>query len=118
MQLTHLLAPIDYTGITVDVPDDATVTLTLDPEAGGLGEGDPFSLPGLLSRGADEIIEALVHGVDPTTRVTRTGASTWEVTRPVGSEPVDEPGEVRVMRFSTGPATVLIRRRPVTTAAP
>ncbi len=121
LQLPHLLAPTDYTGIEITVTDPDMVVLTLSPDAGGLSEGDPYSLPGLLELGAHEIIEALVHGVNPSAVVShphpkRSGTTTtWTISTPRDAEPAEEPTAVRTMRFSTGPATVFIRRRPVTT---
>jgi hypothetical protein len=123
LQMTHLLGPVDYAGLTVTMPDADTVTLTLSPHAGGLAEGDPYSLPGLLRIGSHEIVEALVHGVNPAATVSHpepsdsNHAETWTITAPPDAKPASEPAEVRTMRFSTGPASVLIRRRPLITGS-
>ncbi len=112
IQLTHLLTPADYVGLHTSMPDPNTLLLTLDPGALGLAEGDAYSLPGLLALGQHDIIEALVHGVNPRAVVVA-DERTWTVTTPDDAEPVDEPGYVRVMRFSTGHDKVLGRRIPV-----
>jgi hypothetical protein len=117
LQLTHLLGLVDYTGLSVTMPDADTITLTLAPDAPALAEGDPYSLAGLLDLGAYEIVDALVHGANPGAVVSHPEANrspaVWTITAPPGVEPVIEPDEVQVMRFSTGPTTVLIRRRPL-----
>ncbi len=121
LQLTHIVAPSDYTGLTVAMPDRDTITISLAPDAGGLAEGDPYSVAGLLDLGAHEIVDALVHGVNPGAVVThpesRHAPAVWTVTAPPAAEPVVEPREVQVMRFSTGPTTALIRRRPIVVGA-
>ena len=114
VQLTHLLAPSDYVGLYVAMPDPDTLTITLDTECIGLREGDAYSLPGLLNQGnGSDIIAALVHGVNPGAVVTASARNTWTVTTPEGADAVDEPAQVRVVRFSTGPTAVLLRRSPV-----
>ncbi len=120
IERTPLLAPVDYVGLTASSSADGLV-LELDPDAAGLREGDPFSLPGLLAAGADEIVAALVHGVNAAATVTALGATDrrrWLVSLPPGAPAVAEPPEVRVMRFSGGPSAVLIRRRPLRTGLP
>ena len=115
LPLTHLLLPVDYVGVTVSADRDGAATVTLSPDATGLGEPDPYSLPGLLLGGADEIIESLVHGVDPAATVTaRPGADggrTWSVA-PGAGDAAKEPRAVAVLRFSTGVAVSLKRRVP------
>jgi hypothetical protein len=116
LPLTSLLLPADYVGVTVDTDDVGVTTIALSGEAGGLGEGDPYSLPGLLDLGADEIIESLVHGVDRAATVTETDVAgavrAWTVEAGSG-ESADEPDVVTVTRFSTGVEVTLRRRVPV-----
>ena len=115
LPLTHLLLPADYVGVTVSDEPDGSVTIQLSPGAAGLREADPYSLPGLLSDGADEIIESLVHGVDPAATVTAVpgsdGGRRWAVA-PGDGDTATEPSAVAVMRFSTGVAVSLKRRVP------
>jgi hypothetical protein len=119
LPLTNLLLPADYVGVTVTAAGDGTTTLSLSPDASGLGEGDPYSLPGLLALGADEIVESLVHGVDPTATVAVTDASgparSWVVT-PGGDAPAATPDAVALVRLSTGVNVTLRRRLPVSVA--
>jgi hypothetical protein len=116
LPLTHLLLPTDYVGVTVGSDGRGTTTISLDGRARGFEEGDPYSLPGLLAAGADEIIESLVHGVDPaaTVRVASGPGDgrTWTVTAGSGA-PATAPGPVRLVRLSTGAAVTLRRRVPV-----
>jgi hypothetical protein len=119
LPLTNLLLPADYVGVTVERAGDAT-TITLRGDASGLTEGDPYSLPGLLELGADEIIESLVHGVDPTATVTPAespgAVRAWTV-RAGAAAPADVPGPVELVRLSTG-VNVTLRRRVPLPAAP
>jgi hypothetical protein len=116
LPLTSLLLPTDYVGLTVESGTDGTTTITLDGDAAGLREGDPYSLPGLLELGADEIIDSLVHGIDPTATVASSDAAgalrSWTVLAGTGS-PVDAPGPVDLVRLSTGVNVTLRRRVPV-----
>ncbi len=115
LPLTHLLLPADYVGITVEAEVDGTTTITLADGAAGLGEGDPYSLPGLLALGAGEIVEALVHGVDPTAAVTAAdgpgAVRAWTV-HPGTGAPAKAPDPVALVRFSTGVDVTLRRRVP------
>jgi hypothetical protein len=113
LPLTHFLLPTDYVGLGVEQVDAATTTITLSADAAGLTEGDPYSLPGLLADGADDIVESLVHGVDPSATVAAAGTGTerrWTVRRDEGAPPAEPPSDVRMARFSTG-VTVALRRR-------
>jgi hypothetical protein len=116
LPLTHLLLPADYVGVTVESDGDGTTTITLADGATGLGEGDPYSLPGLLALGAGEIVEALVHGVDPTAAVMATdapdAARAWTV-HPGAGSPAEAPDPVALVRFSTGVDVTLRRRVPL-----
>jgi hypothetical protein len=114
--LTHLVCLDDYAGFSLEVDGDA-VRIALRADAVGLRETDGYSLPGLVRDGADVIVEALVHGADRAAIVEAAAAHegelrAWRATPSSGPE-VDEPGYVRVMRFSTGPSTVLFRRAPL-----
>jgi hypothetical protein len=111
----HLLLG-DYVGVRVERQADGTTLLTLAPDAGGLTEGDHYSLPGLLAAGADEIIESLVHGVDDRADVAvveqADAGRAWRVT-PGANEPAPSPGAVDLVRISGGAAVTLRRRIPV-----
>ena len=117
LPLTHLLLPVDYVGVTVDHDDAGTTIIRLSETAAAVTEGDAYSLPGLLAHGAHEIIEALVHGVDPTATATRIddprALVAWTVTRSPTASPTAEPGPVGLVRFSTGVAVTLRRRVPI-----
>ncbi len=110
LPLTTLLLPADYVGVALETEADGTTTITLDDTALGLTEADGYTLPGLLAEGADEIIESLVHGVDPTARVEPAGARSWRVSTGVLDAPVEPPSSVSITRFSTGVAVELRRR--------
>jgi hypothetical protein len=88
-------------------------TITLDDGALGLSEGDGYTLPALLADGGDEILESLVHGVDPTAEVVPAGAGQWRVAPGARDAPAPEPAAVAVTRFSTGVTVSLRRRLPV-----
>jgi hypothetical protein len=66
--------------------------------------------------GAGEIVEALVHGVDPTAVVTAADAPgavhAWTV-HPGTSAPAKAPDPVALVRFSTGVDVTLRRRVPL-----
>jgi hypothetical protein len=117
LPIVHFLLPVDYAGLHVEHDRDETATtIRLSPDAGGLAEDDPLSLPGLLAEGVDGIVESLVHGVDPTATIEAIGSGTtrtWEVHRRPGQPPAPEPGDVAVARFSTGVGVTLRRRVPV-----
>lgn len=119
LPLTNLLLPADYVGVTVAAESDGTTTIMLGADAAGLTEGDPYSLPGLLALGADEIVESLVHGIDPTATVAVTegqGATrAWVVTPGEGSA-AETPDAVALVRLSTGVNVTLRRRLPVSVA--
>jgi hypothetical protein len=115
LSMLNLLTPADYLGITLESDDDA-LRVTLDPDAPALREGDAFSVSGLLDLGADEILRAIVHGVNPCATVEETADGApraWVITTPEGAPPAEEPDAVRLVRFSTGATAVFVRRRPI-----
>ena len=121
LPLVHLLLPTDYLGLTItsDAPD--RVTIEIDSDAPALHEGDPFSVAGLLELGAIEILEAIARGVDARAEVTARPLKpqrAWTITIPLEGPTHREPPDVRMVRFSTGPSTVFIRRKPLRRATP
>jgi hypothetical protein len=118
LRTCHLTLLGDYLGldVTQPTPDEVVVTLTADSPA--LGEGDPYSLAALLDLGADEILASIACGVNPRARVDRVdgrpGArAAWRIVIDSDGEPNPQPKSVEVVRFSTGPEAVFIRRRPL-----
>ena len=118
LRTCHLTLIADYLGLEVTLPSSDEVVVTLSADAPALAEGDPFTLSSLLDLGADEILESIVGGVNPRARVERTDGgegtrAAWRITIEPGAEPSPEPSTVEVVRFSTGPTVVFIRRRPL-----
>jgi hypothetical protein len=118
LRTCHLTLIADYLGLDVALPSADEVVLTLAADAPALAEGDPFTLSALLELGADEILESIAGGVNPRARVARIAGgdgvvAAWRITIAPTAEPSPEPGTVEVVRFSTGPSTVFIRRRPL-----
>jgi hypothetical protein len=117
LPLVHLLLPADYLGIDIARPDAASVVVRLAPDPPALREGDAYSLSSFLLGGADEIVASLAGGVDPRARVdagpTDDGGRHWRLTVPPGAEPRPSPEAANLVRLSTGPTTVFIRRRPL-----
>ena len=116
LPLVHLLLPTDYLGLTITSGAHGSVELEIDSDAPALHEGDPFSLAGLLELGAIEILEAIARGVDARAEVTagpQKPQRSWTITIPIEGRTHREPPDVRMVRFSTGPATVFIRRKPL-----
>lgn len=121
LPLVHLLLPTDYLGLTITDPAPEVARIDLDPDAPALEEGDPYSVAGLLDLGADEIIESIACGIDPRAQVQaeRTArTASWTITVDPDAEPRPEPATVSMVRYSTGPGTVFIRRRPLRQRAP
>lgn len=119
LPLTHFLLPSDYVGLHVERDGTGLTTVRLSPDALGLTEGDPYSLPGLLAEGAEGIVESLVHGIDPSAIVTSDGDGadrTWTAQHVDGGPPAREPDDVKISRFSTGVSVTLRRRVPLPSA--
>jgi hypothetical protein len=121
LRTCHLTLIRDYLGLTIARPADDELVVTLAADAPALAETDAaFSLSGLLDLGADEILASIAGGVNPRARVARLPhdpasdvRAAWRVTIDRDEEPAREPKAVEIVRFSTGPTTVFIRRRPV-----
>ena len=118
LRTCHLTLIADYLGLDVALPSAAEVVVTLSTDAPALAEGDPFTLSALLDLGADEILESIVRGVNPRAQVARTDGgdgvrAVWRITIDPTADVSPEPSTVEVVRFSTGPTTVFIRRRPL-----
>ena len=115
-RLHHLLALDDYLGVGIEVVDDDRVRIAVG-DSPSLDEGDPLSLGELLvAEDGTEIIESIVHGVNPRARVERTATgrtATYDVTVDALDEPAADQPITSVARFSTGTAIDFVRRRPV-----
>ena len=118
LRTCHLTLIADYLGLAVSQPSPDEVLVVLSSAAPALAEGDPFTLSALLDLGADEILESIIGGVNPRARLERTDGgdgvrAAWRITVDPDADPSPQPSTVEVVRFSTGPTAVFIRRRPL-----
>jgi hypothetical protein len=99
LELHPALLPTPYVSRTVERTGDGAVLSLLDCPA--LHEVGGWSWPALL-RESSRPLEALVQGVDPRARVERLDDLRWSVVADADAEPVKEPVEVTLTKFSTG----------------
>jgi hypothetical protein len=82
--------------ITLDVWGGA-VTMRDCP---AIGDRPGWNWADVLADGATEPLDAIVRAVDPTASVTKVKRNAWTIER--GGDVHDEPGEVKLTRYSTG----------------
>jgi hypothetical protein len=128
LRTCHLTVLDDYLGLELSFdgddpgdggPDVRALVVGLRADAPALAEGDHRSLSALLASGAVEILESIAGGVNPRTRVdpvdppAEEWCAAWRITIDEDGPARSAPDAVAMVRFTTGPTTVFLRRRPL-----
>jgi hypothetical protein len=90
--------------ITVDIGGGA-ITMRDCP---AIGDRPGRTWADVLADGATEPLDAIVRAVDPTASVTKVKRNAWTIER--GGDACEEPGEVKLTRYSTGAGFVFEQR--------